>query len=155
MAWVAPAIMAATAVYGATQNSGGKGAASSTPSSMWQNMPADLQAKFQQQMAGMPSTTNVSFGGNTYPSTYGPMMRSAKSLFAPAGQNMTGPSTSSLAGGMAASAPWMWMMANNRGMTGTGLQGGGSSLGTYGMMDYPMQGYSDPYAGYMDGGGMQ
>jgi hypothetical protein len=159
MAWVPIAAAVAGSVANKMmEGDGGKGAASSTPSSMAQNMPSWLQDRFTASLQGMPSNVNVGFGGSVYPGTYGPMMRTAKALYSPAGQNATGGTTSSLSGGLAAAAPWMWMAANNQGMTGTGLTSGGNyaipgSTGSW--SNYPMPAYSgyssdgnyyDPYA---------
>jgi hypothetical protein len=119
MAWIPIAsAVAGSVASGLLNNSGKGGSGSSVPSYPAQMMPDWMRNKFESGIGGMPGTTNINFGGMTYPSIYGPALRAAKTLYSPAGANVTGPSTSPLTGGLSAAAPWMWMAANNQQMTG-------------------------------------
>jgi len=123
MPWVpiAAAAISAAGSYAAASASGGKGG-SSTPSSMWQNMPGWAQDKYSVGMQGMPNTMNIGFGGQQYPAMYGPFARQAKQLWSPAGQNVAEGTNSGVSSGLAAGMPWAMMAMNNAGMQGTGLQ---------------------------------
>ena len=129
MAWIPIAAAVAGSVASSAMNDNGKGGSSSAPGggyslSTWEKMPGWAQDKYSAAMGAMPATANVMWGGATYPSVYGPFSRASKQLWTPAGAAQMGYSPASLSSGLAAVAPWMWMAANNQGMTGTGLQGG-------------------------------
>lgn len=112
-AMVAAAAVSAAGAYAASSNasSGSKGGGT-MPSSMWQNMPDWAQQKFQPVLQGMPNQTNVMFGGQSYPSVYGPLMRAGQKLFSPQGQISQDYQPSGISSGLAAAAPYAWMAAN-------------------------------------------
>jgi hypothetical protein len=112
MAWVAPAIMAASSVAGMVAQNQNSGKSSGSSYYTMQMLPQDMQNRIQGAMNAMPATQNVSFGGQNYPSVYGPLSRAVKSYYTPSGVIPYDTSASSLSGSMAAAAPWWWMMAN-------------------------------------------
>ena len=121
MAWVPIAAAVAGSVASSAMNNSGKGSSSDPGGgyslSQWEKMPQWAQDKYSSSMMNMPSTTNVNFGGASYPSVYGPFNRAATNVFKPAGATQMGQSQpSGLAGGLASAAPWMWMAANNQSM---------------------------------------
>ena len=124
-AMVGAAAIGAVGSYAASSASAGKGggAASSTPSSMWQMMPGWAQDKYAAGMQSMPATTNVGFGGQVYPSMYGPYHRAATSIFPPQGANAQGAQPGGFGSALGAAMPWAMMAMNNAGLQGTGLQG--------------------------------
>lgn len=151
MAWIPIAAAVAGAVANKAMESDSK--SGGQPTYTMQTMPQWLQDKFSGAMQGMPGTANVMFGGQSYPSVYGPLMRSATNLYKPVDvikNQEAGPN--SLTGAMTASAPMAWMAANNRNMYDFN---GNQSMGTYGMRGYDVPQYSsyNPYAGYLEGGG--
>lgn len=117
MAWVPIAAAVAGAVANKAMESDSK--SGGQPTYTMQTMPDWMQNKFTGAMQGMPGAANVQFGGQTYPSVYGPLMRAGTNLYKPAGviPNQAA-SPTWLTGAMTASAPQAWMAANNQGMYG-------------------------------------
>jgi len=113
MAWVAPVVAAGASLVGsAMQSSNNK--AGGAPSYMAATMPDWLRNKFEGSMQGMPGGINVQFGGGNYPTTYGPLMRTASKMYTPGGVIPYQNNVSPLTGSMAAAAPYAWMMAQQQ-----------------------------------------
>lgn len=80
-------------------------------------MPGWLQDKFTGAMQGMPGSMNVNFGGQAYPTVYGPLARAGEMLYQPRGVMPYQTTSSGGAAGFASMMPYMAMA----------LMGGGSN----------------------------
>ena len=124
MGWVVPIAMAAASVYNSTQQAdaaGKGGVAAGTPTYAAQNMPPWMVDRVHQQVQSMPANMNIGWGGQQFPTTYGPSNRAmdrATQLYNPAGVIPTDYPPSALTGAMSAAAPymWQWAMQPNQGV---------------------------------------
>ena len=118
-AWIAAA--AVVSAYAASQSDAAQGKVKAgEPMYTAKNMPDALLQRYQSAQANMPVTGNVGFGGQEFPSFYGPNARMTQMLYQPHGSIGAPPGYTDPYGAAAQAAlPFVDAWANRQGATDT------------------------------------